>query len=308
MIKKFKLFLERSSWDISGELIGYIDDDYIEEYYDKNYDKDIFEILDLWPKIVFEHIDNDRFVEDFIDEEISSLTFEDFGDWDYKDYIKNNLTEVKENKIVEIYRNNNFDEDDEEYNNEIEFDEDFIEDFDDDDLRKVIEADDEEEKFVETMVKDRYEGRNAENILSDFYGDLDSLKSIDLYNMVSQYIDDDDIIKDYKDNEEFEYKKETIQNQIDTEPDLQRLLLKKSKKTVLLLAELFDDSNRYNISDEYKFQKLFIKQYVKKHKGEEGYLRAKALKYLNDKFDLDYDIKVEHDDDMWLTNADKYNL
>jgi hypothetical protein len=37
-------------------------------------------------------------------------------------------------------------------------------------------------------------------------------------------------------------------------------------------------------------------------------LRADALKFLYDNFDLDSDIENEYEDDMWMVKAEKYNL
>ena len=133
----------------------------------------------------------------------------------------------------------------------------------------------------------------------------------ELYDMLSWYLDDDKIIKEYNDNTEFDSKKEFVQDEIYNSIELQREILKNNKKTVLKLAELFiDNSSNSNIADEYEFQKLYIKQYLKEKKGEDkkGALIATALKNLNDEFGLDDSIKTEYSKWTWLIDADKYNM
>jgi len=138
----------------------------------------------------------------------------------------------------------------------------------------------------------------------------------ELYNILSDYIDDDDIIKDYKDNEDFDYKKDTIGNNIIFDKDLQEKLLEISKKNIIALVELFVEEG-YNkedniITDEpYKMQKLYIKKYSKKNKHDH-LAKAKALKTLDENFELDEDIKKEFHEDLLLMNAidsaDKFNI
>jgi len=138
-----------------------------------------------------------------------------------------------------------------------------------------------------------------------------------LYDIVRNYIDDDALMTDYKDNESDEYKEEYVKNEIYRERELQSKLLNKDSENVLLLAELFeeDSTNNYNISDEYDFQKLYIEQYIIRESDEETpteketlQLRAEAIFYLYKTFGLNSTIEDEYEADMWMISSDKYNL
>ena len=314
MITRFKIF-ERQSYEIYGELVDNFDDDFIEEYYDKNlaYD-DIEEILGLWPNIIWNHVDDDAFVQSWIEDEISNLSIEDFSDYDYKDYLEFNWNDEIENEAFKVWKENHEDEnDDDKYSEYSGF---MIDDLSEDELKEIIKNIDEENEFVEKVVNDRYDREDAQGIIKGIYGNVEGMSGEELYNILSDYIDDDDIIKDYKDNEDFDYKKDTIGNNIIFDKDLQEKLLEISKKNIIALVELFVEEG-YNkedniITDEpYKMQKLYIKKYSKKNKHDH-LAKAKALKTLDENFELDEDIKKEFHEDLLLMNAidsaDKFNI
>ena len=183
-----------------------------------------------------------------------------------------------------------------------------FEELDEDELRQIIEDENEAEDFVEEEIKRRYEGEDARGIIESMYGKIDGKE---LYKMVQYYIDDDDIEKEYKENEDYESKEDLVKDCIYKEIDFQRTILKANKSNVLKLAELFVLSeSEENIADEYKFQKLYIREYIKENIDEDtkANLKAIALKYLHDNFGLDANIEEEYSKYTWLILASKYNI
>ncbi len=120
-------------------------------------------------------------------------------------------------------------------------------------------------------------------------------------------MDDDAVIKEYNDNESYDYKEECVQNELENYPEIQRKLLKKKKDNALLLFDLFDDAGDYNISTEYEFQKQYIEEY-KKNNSEDINAVPIALKNLYDKFELNQTIHDEYEEDLFLVDSEKYNL
>jgi len=305
MIKSFKIF-ERAS--IARTLVDKLDDDFIEEYYEENWDVDIDTILEVDPSLIEDHIDDRRFVDDFIHDEVNSRSLEDFSEYEYKKFIEKNWSDVKEKYILQKYKEDNDIDEDE----ELEYGDYMLDNLGDDELRDVIKEDDEEEDFVQDTINDWYEGRDAMDIIGDIYGKVEGKE---LYNIVRNYIDETEIIKAYKEGEDFYYKKECVEGQIAYDSKIQNYLLKKDKDNVLLLVDLFiDESGDNNIGDEYDFQNIYIEKYVENNIDEDSTdddkadLRAESLKFLNDNFGLDSDIAREYDDDMWMVTSDKYNL
>jgi hypothetical protein len=167
--------------------------------------------------------------------------------------------------------------------------------------------------FVEEMIDKRYEDYSAQEIVEEIYGQ--SPGGRELYQMISYYLDEDEFKEHYKDNEDFYYKKEFVESYIDTDINLQKEILDKNKNAVIELAELFvENSSNSNIADEYDFQKLYIEKFVEQEKDEDSdekdmaLLKAKAIKFLYDNFELEYNIEDEYEDYMWLVSSDKYNL
>lgn len=360
-MKYIKIY-EKWNSDLAIELVDELDYDTVESYYDEHgaYD-DVEEIVSLWPSIIWNHIDDDKYVEDIIRDEINSQSISDFEDEDdYRSFIEDNWDSKKQEDVLELWKSKQYDDKEmknriakidgvvsiienkiiitstdgaikkykiPESHNIIVYDGDFVnkgtvlsivpyedsmlEDLDTDELKEVIEDSNEEDEYVEKMVRNRYEGEDAQGIIKQIYGDTSKMDGKELYDMLSWYLDDDKIIKEYNDNTEFDSKKEFVQDEIYNSIELQREILKNNKKTVLKLAELFiDNSSNSNIADEYEFQKLYIKQYLKEKKGEDkkGALIATALKNLNDEFGLDDSIKTEYSKWTWLIDADKYNM
>jgi len=296
MIKKFKLFE-----NIENKLSIQFSDNFIEKYFDNNFLMSVREIIELWPNYIWRHVDDDEYIKDLIEDEIDSCSIDNFGEYDYIDYLKNNMTDNKEEKIIKLY--NNIDDDEQEY-----YDSDMLDKLTEDQLKDIIEDDDENEEFIKYIVNNRYDGCDAEDVIKDIYGSnwiLDH--GTQIYDILRYYVEDSKIIDDWKNDTD---KREKVEEEICRDVYLQKKLLKKKKSNVFLLAKLFIKDNNTNISDEYDFQKAYITAYIKKNisNNSNDILRAEALKYLYDNFELDNDIEEEYKEDMWMIGIDKFNI
>jgi hypothetical protein len=308
MITKYKLF--ENTDNIKDKLMDQLDQNYIENNFDQNYSIGVEEIIDMSPSIVFDNINKEAFIQNFIDNDIQDRTLDDFGEYDYKHYIEKEMDdEDKEAKILQLYNDKNFIEEDEK---ETEYSDYMLADLDEDELREVIEDANMEDDCIEKTVRGWYKGHTVKDILDEFYGDITGEQ---LYKQFRRYIDDDKIIKEWIDGEDYEYKEEFVRNNIEYTVDIQEHLLSLDPKNVLLLFKLFEEEGGSdNIGDKYDFQKKYIEQYLIKKKYDskneerKSYLRASVLKKLNDNFNLDSAIEEEYEDDMWMVNSEKYNL
>jgi hypothetical protein len=330
------------------------------------------EIISIWPELIWNHIDDDKYVQDWIDIDINTQSISDLSDEDdFRNFLEDDWSDEREEKVVKIWKGKQFD--DKRYNDKVTktegvvsislikvsndqtikvtsfdgkfrkyripeehvilveegqyvkkgddlstlaYEEYMFKDLDEDELKSMIEDLGEEEEYVEWVVKRRYEGMDAKDLIEDMYGDVTKMKSEDLYNIVQWYIDDEAIEKYYKDNEDFENKKEFVKYEIKNKIDLQKEILEKNKSNVLKLAQLYEEEScDEDMSNEYNFQKLYIEEYVKDNideddfeKDEKNHLIATALKYLNDNFDLDKNIEEEYDAWRWMIDASNYNL
>lgn len=314
MITEFKIFEKldyKKKNKILSKLMKQFDDNFIEEYYDENYAyTDPEDVIFNFPNIIWYHFDDEKFIKDFIYDEKNALTINEFSDYDYKKYIINNNSDEKIKRILKIYKKENDIPKDEEG---LEYDDIILDDLTEKQLKNIILKSNEEEEFLEYTLEERYEDRDAKDILSEFYDIEGDIKNI--YDRYNQYIDEDAILKEYNDNETFDNKYSTIKDHIDNDRELQDKLLEINKSNVLLLAKILEN-NYYknekieNIANEYDFQKLYIEQYVDKNKEKntENNLRAKAIKFLYKKFELNPEIEDEYSDDMWMITMGKFNL
>jgi len=302
MIVKFKLFENSQQESLEDKLEEQLGEEFIEEYYDDNLaEEDVKEIIIMWPSIVWDNIDDDDYVKDFIQDEIDSLTIDDYSDSELKEYIENNLTDSKEKSIIKIYNKKN-------KKTESEYDDDMLEDLTEKQLKKVISKDNEEDDFVRYTVEERYSNETAQDIIESLFGR--NIEGTELYKIVSQYINEDDIITQFNDNTDYSRKKEEVLGRLGRlyERDIQEKLLEIDEDNILLLAEYLEETG--NKFDDYDLQKKYIKKYVENNSenNSESNLRAIALKFLHDSFKLDPDVKEEYVDDLWLINIEKYNL
>jgi len=365
-IKNFNKIYERYS-DAIDDLVDQLSDDTIERYYDDNYECDIQVIVDMLGDRIFQFVDNDKYVEDWIDNEINNLSIRDLDDEDdLKRFIEDNWSTEKEKKVIEIWKDNQLDDDNDDKISKVsgvisritydspsttkeviitkeddtlkkykipethriivregntinkgdalatlEYSYDMLDELDSKELINIIEDAGEEYEYVEKVVNDRYDGLDAQDIINELYGDTSKMNEDQLYNMLNWYINDSEIENWWKDNEDFGYKKDFTKDAIYNDISLQSEILKKDPSNVLKLAEIFKESfSKENIADEYEFQKLYIKKYIKENKWDDDKdtLKAKALKFLHDTFGLNGTIENEYKDFMWMISASKYNL
>ena len=306
MITKFKIFES-----ITDDLIKEFDDDFIEKYYDENYYMDTTEIIELWPSVLEGAYDEQRFKYNFIKNIIDDTTFDYIDDYQLKEFIKDKLTPKKEELIVKLYNKvNDYEGDD--------YEEDYskymLDDLDEDQLREVSLIDNYDDEVIEYCVKQQFYGMDADEILETYYSkDGEMPTGHDLYDIIGNYIigGGDALLKKWKDNADYYSKKDFLLNDIDSVIELQNYILNKEDESVLQLAELFKNNiNDYNtVENDYRFQKLYIEQYVKNNDdGTTDELIEKALLFLNKNFELDPQIEEEYKENMWIIDAEKYNV
>jgi len=306
MITKFKLF-ERNSYEIYGDLVNYLDDDFIEKYYNEKlaYD-DVEEIISLWPNLIWNNIDDEGFVNAWKEDEINNYTIEEFSVYDFKKYLENNWNDEIENEVLKIWKEN-YEDDDDKYSEYSGF---MLSDLNEDELKDVIQDVDDEGEFVKKTVEDRYKDEDAQSLIRNMYGDVEQMGGKDLLHIVDYYIDDEGIKKDYIEGEDFSYKKDSVGNNITDDKDLQYKIIEADKDAILNLVELFvDDDSTDNImlDNPYKYQKMYMKKYAKANKGDDM-AKANALKYINDHFGLDDRIKEKYHEHTILVDIDNYKI
>jgi hypothetical protein len=209
-----------------------------------------------------------------------------------------------------------------------EYDSDMLDELDDEELRDVIEDDDEEDKFIDYMVY--VEEDDAEEIIKNkcykrsrySWGDAEFLTGHDLVDKVeseiSDYVDEEAMLKSYSDNEDFEYKKDTTKGDIATSKFLQKRILKNKKSNIIKLIEYLSETSHSdtNIMNEYKYQKMYILEYIKKQTKKntrkekpinEEKMTAKALQFIDENFEIHPDIMTEYSKN-WYISTKKYNM
>lgn len=335
MIKKFKIFERLKYGDDKKELIEQLDEDDIDYFYNKNHRMDADEIISIWPDSIWDHIDNNSFIEDIIKDEVNSRELTDFDEYDYKNYIKEHLTEDKKQKILDIYKSNNEEiqednEDVEDVQKDIEFEEYMIDELSEDELREMIEDSNEESEFMKSLIRNWYYNSDAKSYFEEFYGyksfndiyekeKYSYIKPDDIVknaiNQFRRYINDDDLEKSYIGYADYDTKVDDVSEDILYDKELQKKLLKVNKKNVLTLVELIDDKK--SIGKEYKFQKAYIEEYLKDSisddeeiytEDEKKDIIADSLKFLYDRFGLDTKIEKEYENELWLVHSSKYNM
>lgn len=366
---KFKLNESNDIEDLESDLVEYLDDDFIDDYYNEHHRVDIEDILPIMNiESFFRYFDDDEFINDWIRNESDNDSAENYSEKDKLNYIKEHLEldEDDELKIINYYIENNDlniktdydgivesitkngdntivkikDESNDitEYELEsdhkllvnvgdnvtedqilgkaiVDYDDDMLDELDDDQLWNIIsDADDYE--FFKEMANIRYKNRTAQDILEEFgylelptghrrqKYDYNSVAEY-IYDKFSQYVDDDELVKNWNDSYDIDYKKEQIRDDIYRKTELQEKIL--DDDTVLKLAELFSLKNDANIGDDYYFQKKYIEQYVKENENDDDRYET-ALLFLDDNFGLDADIKNEYPNNLRYVMAKDYDI
>lgn len=297
------MFESNDLYDTKVNLINKLDENVINELWKEYCSRDIEEIIELWPKCVFRYIDDQEFVQDWIDNDINQLTISDYNDKDdFVKYLENNMDDDKEILLLKKYNKKNPDDTYTLYHNFM------LEYLSKKQLRKIIEQSNEEEEYVKFIVNDRYDGYDAELLIDEIYGK----EFHDMYNVVRNYIDEEAIIKEYEDESD---KPEDLANILQCNSDIQEKILEENPDYALDIAQIVveeDDDVRLNyhcdtICDQYDFQIAYIESYHKRNSDDPN-SRADAIKYIYDHFDLDSDIEEKYPDDMWKVEGDTFNI
>lgn len=321
MITKFKLFEKYDTED----LIDYVDLDIIDDIFDKKYHVDIDDAIYSWPNLIWDNIDNDRFVEDFTRDYIDSQTIDDIYEDDLKKYIDENLSTKKKKKIRELYLKENEDVDEEERYDSDDY-ENMMSELDEDQLREVILVDEDSYDVIQSIFGNTYDGYTAKELIEEFWGiDTEFYNKQNRYSWTNNnydenvkslkkvtmgYLDKKGIEKDVKNNEDDEYKKEFVKEFIFNNKKLQKNILANNKSKVLDLFDLITSETGNNIGDTYKFQKAYIEEYTKENPDyeDDDMIVPTALKNIYDNFTLHPKILKEYPDDMILISTSKFNI
>jgi len=311
---KIKIFERyQQNEDIALELADQFPTDFVDEYFDDNYDIDAKEAsgygVDIW-----ELVDDEKFVQDYIDGYVESTEISELDHLDkeeYEKFIRYNLIEKASNvkKYLDKQRKKHG----------FSITDSYRDIFDQLDIKKsrliqLISDSGFESEFIEEYYTEMYRNYSAYDICEELYGERDAKENA--YKYLEYYVSDSDIIQAYKDNESDEYKREFISRNIDNTIELQEKLFEiNPQKNVLLLFDVIDNSTN-SIGDTYEFQKMYMEVCIMDLKEEyetdnlddiDGEI-ADKLKELFNSFTLDSEIEEEYDRFMWKINADKYNL
>lgn len=298
-IKEFKLF--ENNVHLKVQLIDQLDVDDIDKLYDIIFKYNtIEEVFDLSTDFVLKYIDDNDFINDIIDEEINNSIIDDFGEYDYKDWLNENQYADIEDEILETYIRNNEDEID----SQIEFNNDMINQLDEDDLKKIIINLNYTDDFISDMIHNRYYNCSVSDYLYENYGSYLNFNII--YPIIRDYIDESIIIDDFNDSIDDYERRNMIYDNVEYYAEIQKYLVNIDNNNIIYLSEILI-GKVFTIFEEYEYQKIYIEKYADKNLNDEN-AKAKAIKFLNDNFKLDSDIEDEYADDIWMINADNFNL
>ncbi len=302
-----------------------------------------------YPNMVWRFIDDKRALDDLKSDEIGNSSIEDFSENDFKDYIIMKCVDddSKEKRIIykkhiesevdldeledlkfhledetDIDERKRLKKEIKEINKSIknikEMDlEELLDVMSEDDLNEIITDVFDENEFIESVITDRFdEYQDIEDYIESFWGSVDSVTFSSSYSnsrgdwdWVLNYLDDDALLKEYNDNEDYDHKFDTLQGFIFDTREIQEKLLDVNSKNSIELFDLFSEDTKNNIGDEYDFQKAYVEAYSDDYAdGDKSEGKGEALKKLYDKFGLQYNIENEYGDYLYYVHADKYNL
>lgn len=310
MIKTFKIFEDwKDVSRITSKLVDQLSNKFVNKFFEDHYMQNAEEIIDIWPSYLYDNI-KDGWLENFIESEIDAFGLDDFGDYEYSDFLKYELNYDIEKKVLKAY-NKKLVKKGKEPEEEYEY---YMLDMtlhgiklSEKDLKKIITDLNLEEDFTRYTIEKRYEDQSIENLVDEFFGR--DPKSEDLWRFFSGYIDEEGIVNDWLRNED---KWERLKEEIYREKELQEELLRINKRNSVLLAKLFVEEKDENIGATYNFQKAYMKYILDDVEANIGKSKedvlAEALKFLNDNFGLKNKIAEKYNDYMWLVFSDKYGL
>ena len=309
MIKTFKIFEDWSNVSkITTKLVDQFSQEFIDKFFEDNYMESADEIIDNWPNYIYNNIE-DGWLENFIENEINAFGIDDFDEYDYSNFLENELNDDIEKKVLKTY-NKKLIKNGKEPKDEYEY---YMLDINLDiklskkELKKIITDLDLEEDFIKYTINKRYENQDEVDLVNEFFGNRPN--SEDLWRFFNGYIDEEGIVSDWLDDQD---KTERLKEEIYREKQLQEELLRINKRNAVLLAKLFIEEKDDNIGDTYNFQKAYMKYILHDKKTNIGKSKedilAEALKFLKDNFGLNNKIAEKYNDYMWIVNTDKYGL
>lgn len=304
MITNFKIFESRSKDKIAENLVDQLDDSYIDQFFRDNYSIDVEEMakyMDIW-----QFVDDDKFVEDWIDDRVSNDSLNDIGNSEeYQDYIEKKLLDNENvQEYLEKMRVKKGLEEGTTYSE-------ILDELKENQLEKIIiKIADHEEECLRTYWENIYGRSSAYDIMRELYSESDLQENG--YKYMQNYVIDSQIEDYFYDNENYNYKCEFVAEQIERNIDLQLKILDKDPKNSLDLFEIMGDFYDECIGDEYEFQKAFMETVIENNTDEDGTIYddyvAKKFKKLYDKFGLDPKIEQEYKQYNFYIDAIKYNL
>lgn len=297
-MKYLRLFESNNARD----LVSQLDDSYIDDYFRSNYEANAQELAQYYNNI-WQFVDDERFVDDWIDDDVNGTCLSDFDTDELKEYIKDELidNEAVIKYLDKIRFKNGLDPD-------LDY-EDILDELTKAKLKKIIEDQNSEEDCIRKRCEYRYSGMDTEDILSEIYGEKDLRENV--YKYVQNYLDEDAMVEDYYDNEDFDFKSDFVENEIQGDDRLQRKLLKLNSDNADLLFNVMDKNS--NLGKEYKFQDKFMKYQIKdsfesfEDEKAKDFI-CKKMKKLFDKFGLAAGIEEKYKAYTYYIEIEKYNL
>jgi len=271
-LKSYKLFESKDEYDI-WDAIDCLNQKDIEEHYKEHQDITYEQLCEMNPEFIWkrEYIDEDKFKENIIEDKIDKIIYKgiDFNDYELDEY---------EGFFEENYK---------EYVNDKTSEDELIE---------IIKKENLEREFLKFTYEDRYWNKDPEEIAK-----MNDKNYIDnTYDLTYMYVDDNKVVDDYIDNINWDLKVDYVAEDIPWSPQLQQKIFEYDPKNVLILFDVIEFEGEIGIAKDYEFQKAYIEHY----KGE----TPEALKNLHDKFGLNDKIKEEFKSELYMIDAEKYNL
>jgi len=229
---------EKSYLDNSETFMNDLDENFITQYWNNNYEKSYdFEtmkyMLNPW-----DYIDDKKFVENWIDDEVDNEDIDDIINDDYDKehylipYLVNNDFKYKDDSIIQSYFDQeSLDEDNEERIKEIkvrteeEGDAEWIlQELDCEHLRDLVRELGDENDLLRNYFEERYRNYSARDIMEEFYNksELDNPEWWDKgYYNIMWYVNEKEMVEDMPDPELEEMIAEI---EIDNNDDFQKLV------------------------------------------------------------------------------------
>ena len=271
-LKSYKLFESKHIYDI-WDAIDCLSQKDVEENYKESQDITYSMLCEMDPGFIWnrEYINEDEFRENIIEDKIDKITYSGIN---FNDYHFNEYEDFFEQEYKELIND----------------------DTTQDEFIEIIQKENLEKEFLKFVFEDRYWNKDAEDIAK--MNDKDYL--LNTYDLTYLYVDDNKVIDDYIDQTDYGLKSDFVAENIPWSLYLQSKIFEYDPKNVLILFDVINFEGEIGIAGNYDFQKAYIKYF----NGN----TPQALKNLNDSYILNDKIKEEFIDDLYLIDAEKFNL